>query len=370
MSRKMILAAVGVAALLGLLLGLGAGAANAATAPAWTSVGPSQVAGRVTAVTTLAYGNGKVAEYAFTYNGDKPGMFSRSNNESWARDGIAGAKVGEVVVAAKALGPNSVLLFTRISSGGGRVIQFTGVRERVNGGFLTAPKFTVLKTFGAGIGSASATSASDVWVFGAQGAAHTLGVWHYNGKTWTQVSKTFNNGSADSSNDAWAAHGTYLEHWNGSKWTATNIAGLLSSKTAIVSTMYAGGGGAPFALVSEKVNPTGSQVAVLEYTGKAWHKAGTYAPGSAVPGVAASDGAGGLWFSVTNGTSKPARLLHFGNAHRTLIAVPLAGLTTDSAGSAINGIAQVPGTIRELLGGDTVNRTGSNPITVKVYRLS
>lgn len=371
MMQKAVWTAAAAAALLG--LGLGAGVANAETPPAWTSVGPSQVGGSVTAVTTLGYGNGRVAEYMFRYDGRTAAMYSRSDNESWALSGIMGIKIGEVVVAAKALGPNDVLFFTRISSGGGRVIQYTGIRETVPSGFLTGAKFTVLKTFGAGIGSASVISADDIWVFGAEGAAHTLGVWHYNGTTWTQVSKTFNNGSADSATDAWAASGTTLEHWNGSAWTAASILNLVSTKlgikTPVVSALYTGSGGTSFALVSGKTGTDGNKVAVLEYTGGAWHSVGTFGPGTAVPNVAASDGDGGLWFAVTNGSGKPAQLVHYAGAQHTLTSVALPGLTT-AAGSAIDSIAQVPGGTSELLGGDIVKTTDGNPLTAKVYRLS
>jgi hypothetical protein len=370
MMRKTGWGAAGATVVLG--LGLGAGVANAATAPTWTSVGPAQVGGSVTAVTTLGYGDGKVAEYMFRYDGRTASMYSRSDNESWALAGITGIKIGEVVTAAKALGPNDVLFFTRISSGGGRVIQYTGIREKVPGGYLTGAKFTVLKTFGAGIGSASVISASDIWVFGAEGAAHTLGVWHYNGKTWTQVSKTFDNGSADSATDAWAASGTTLEHWNGSRWTATSILNLVATKLGIkipvVSALYTGSGSAPFALASGESGPGVTKVAVLEYTGGAWHSVGTFGPGTAVPNVAASDGDGGLWFAVTNGSGKPAQLVHYSGAQHTVTSVALPGLTT-AAGSAIGSIAQVPGSTSELLGGDIVKPIDSNPLTAEVYRL-
>jgi hypothetical protein len=371
--RKVFTAAVGAAA----LLSLGAGVANAATAPAagsaWTSVFPYGIHQDVTAVTTVMYGSGKTAEFVFTDNGDHPVMYSRSDNESWGIDSVAGAKSHEVVVSAKAVGPNQVLLFTQIDggSGGGRVIEYTAIREQTPGGYVTGAKFTVLKTFSAGIGSASALSASDVWVFGSAAAgAGKLGVWHYNGKTWTQVATSFTNGSGVSSDSAWAASGTTLEHYNGSRWAATSIAGLLPSKNATVSTIFAGGAGAPYAIVSVNVKAAGGggPVVVLEYNGHEWVKVATYASGSAVPGAAAADGAAGLWFSVTEGANKPARLLHFENAHHVLAVVTVPGLTTNAAGSAIGGIAQIGGYTKELVGAD-VDHTTSTP-TASVYYLN
>jgi hypothetical protein len=372
MAGKLVKIAVGVTALLSLGAGVANAAVSSAAGPGWQSVFRGGVAGRVTAVTTVMYGSGKVAEFAFTYNGDKPAMYSRSDNESWALNGITGAKAGEVVVAAKAIGPNQVLLFTDIAaSGGGRVIEYTAIREHAGAGYVTGAKFTVLKTFGAGIGSASVLSASDVWVFGSPAAgAGKLGVWHYNGKTWTQVSKSLTDGSGSSGTNAWAASGTTLEHYNGSTWTATSIAGLLPTKNATVSTMFTGGAGSPYAIVSENAKPAGGGggIVVLEYNGHQWMKVASYASGSAVPGAAAADGASGLWFSVSEG-SEPARLLHFENAHHTLTVVALPGLTTNSAGSAINSIAQIGGYTKELVGGDVVNRAG-DPLTAKVYYLN
>jgi hypothetical protein len=372
MMRKIFTVAVSAAT----LLGLGAGAASAATSaagPTWTSVFDYGIHQDVTAVTTVMYGSGKTAEFVFTYNGDHPVMYSRSDNESWGLEGVTGAKSHEVVVAAKAIGPNQVLLFTQVDggSGGGRVIEYTAVREQTSLGYETGAKFTVLKTFGAGIGSASVLSASNVWVFGSAAAgAGKLGVWHYNGKTWSQVSTTFTNGSGVSGTDAWAASGTTLEQYNGSKWTATSIAGLLSSRNATVSTILTGGAGSAYAIVSEnsRAGGGGGPVVVLEYNGHAWVKVAAYASGSAVPGAAAADGAAGLWFSVTEGANTPARLLHFENAGHVLTAVPVPGLTTNAAGSAISSIAQIGDYTKELVGAD-INHATSTP-TASVYSLS
>jgi hypothetical protein len=370
--RQVFAIAVGAVTLLGLGAGTASAAVSAAAGPTWTSVFPYGIHQDVTAVTTVMYGSGKTAEFAFTDNGDHPLMYSRSDNESWGLDSVTGAKSHEAVVSAKAIGPNQVLLFTQINggSGGGRVIEYTAIREQTPGGYVTGAKFTVLKTFSAGIGSASVLSASNVWVFGSAAAgAGGLGVWHYNGKTWTQVSKTFTNGSAVSSTSVWAASGTTLERYNGSKWAATSIAGLLSSKNATVSTIFTGGADSPYAIVSENAKAAGGggPVVVLEYNGHAWVKVASYAAGSAVPGAAAADGAAGLWFSVIEGPNKPARLLHFENAHHTLTAVAVSGLTTNAAGSEVSSVAQIGGSTKELIGAD-IDHTTSTP-TASVYYL-
>jgi hypothetical protein len=357
MARKMLKVVAGAAALLSLGAGVANAATSSATASGWQSVGRSGVGGEVTAVTSVMYSGGKVAEFAFAFHGTKPSMYTRSGNGSWAFDTINVAKTGERIVSAKAIAPNEVMAATSL----GRVLKRTG------------QTWTVLGAFGAEIGSASFLSASNVWVFGtsAKGGGN-LGVWHFNGKAWTRVAKGYANGSAQSSKSVWAASGTTLEHWNGAKWTATSIAGFLSTRNATVSTIFTGGCGgcAPFAIVSEHAKPAGGggPVVVLEYNGHAWVKVATYAAGSAVPGAAAADGAAGLWFPVSEGAGKPARLLHYGNAHRTLTVATLPGLTTDPAGSAINSIAQIGASTRELAGGDAVGARGN--LIAKIYYLS
>jgi hypothetical protein len=290
-------------------------------------------------------------------------VYARTGNQSWALDGIPVAKVGERVVAAKAIGPNEVLVFTRTKDGQSRVLKMVGHSKKQGGGTIYWRTWSVLHTFGAEIGSVSVLSASNIWVFGtsAKGGGN-LGVWHFNGKSWTRVAKGFTDGSAQSSKNVWAASGATLEHWNGAKWTATSIAGLLSSKTATVSTIYTGGVSAPYAVVSE--NAKSAAVVVLEYNGHAWQKVASYPTGSAVEGAAAGDGASGLWFSVNHGAGKAGVLLHFANHTHTLTVASVPGLN-DSLGSAINSITQI-GATKELAGGYIIKPTG-DPSAAKVF---
>jgi hypothetical protein len=376
MARKMFKVAAGVATLLSLGAG-GAGAANSAVSasatPGWQSVGPSGTAGEVTAVTTVLYSGGKLAEFAFVNDGDKtlPSMYSRSGSQSWALDTVSVAKPGEIVVSATAIGPNQVLLFTRLHGGGGRVIEYTAIREKVPGGYETGAKFTVLKTFSAGIGSASVLSASDVWVFGSSAAgAGKLGVWHYNGATWKQVSASaFTNGSAESNADVWAISDTTMEHYNGSKWTATSLASLLPAKSTSSSpsltTVTTGEDYTTYAIGSGNSKIGGGPVVVLEYNGHAWVKVATYPGGNPVPGAASADGGAGLWFPVYNGAGKPAELVHYVSSTHSISATTVPGLT-DSAGSDILAIANVSGSTKELAGGYILHPAGNPTTYVKV----
>jgi hypothetical protein len=374
MARKMFKVAAGVATLLS--LGAGAGAANAAvsasTTPAWQSVGPTGIAGEVTAVTTVLYSGGKLAEFAFVNDGDKtlPSMYSRSGVESWALNGIAVARDGEIVVSARAISSNEVLLFTKLHGGGGRVLKGVGHTVVLGGGHEFYYTWSVLKTFGAAIGSASVLSASDVWVFGSSAAgAGKLGVWHYNGATWKQVSTSgFTNGSAESNADVWAISGTSMEHYNGSKWTATSLASLLPAKSTSSSpsltTVSTGEDYTTYAIGSGDAR-SGGPVVVLEYNGHAWVKVATFPSGNPVPGAASADGGAGLWFPVYNGAGKPAKLLHYVSSTHTVTAAALPGLTS-SAGSDILAIANVSGSTRELAGGYILHPAGNPTTYVKV----
>jgi hypothetical protein len=53
----------------------------------------------------------------------------------------------------------------------------------------------------------------DVSVFG--GSSEYAGVFHFNGRTWREVSATLEGGSALSDHNAWAFNGTEVEHYNG-----------------------------------------------------------------------------------------------------------------------------------------------------------
>jgi hypothetical protein len=368
MTRKMFTVAVSVAT----ALGLGAGAANAAVSAAagsaWTSVGRGGVDGEITALTTLSYSGDKVAQFAFLNNGTVPALMSRSDNESWAMDQVSVAKTDEVVTSATAVGPNEVFFFTHLHGGGGRVLKFVGIQKHVAGGFETQATFSVVATFSAAIGSATVLNANDIWVFGSSAAGSgKLGVWHYNGKVWEQVSTSFANGGAVSDSDVWAASGTTMEQYDGSKWTAISVASLLPAKTATNSPSIdtvTSEDKTTYAIGSGNSKTTGGPVVILEYNGHKWVKVATFSHGDVVPGVASTDGVAGLWFPIYNGKGKPAEMLHYSSTNHTITSSTVGDLTT-TAGSDIVSMASLPGTTKVLAGGYvplTATRT-----TAKIY---
>jgi hypothetical protein len=57
------------------------------------------------------------------------------------------------------------------------------------------------------------------------------GVFHFNGRSWTQVTAAFQGGSALNDRNVWACTGTTIAHFDGRKWTQVNVAGLFPAKT-------------------------------------------------------------------------------------------------------------------------------------------
>ena len=68
---------------------------------------------------------------------------------------------------------------------------------------------------GGSLTALSVLGPDDVWAFGGTGSTGTDGVFHFNGRTWTEVSVTLEGGSALSNHNVWAFNGTEVEHYNG-----------------------------------------------------------------------------------------------------------------------------------------------------------
>ena len=199
----------------------------------------------------------------------------------------------------------------------------------------------------------------DVWAFGGLGSTGTDGVFHFNGRTWTEVSATLHGGSALSDRDVWAYSGARVEFFNGQRWTAVNVAKLLpptSNLTGVIalapSNVYATG--ATFG------TSHGTELVVLHYNGRTWSKS------AAATGVYnasgqrfAPDGTGGLWMvAETPGASaeNPAsslRLLHYSAGRLTNVTVPAMAITS---------VYRIPGTAEELVGGEMYGKMGTSVV--------
>ncbi len=184
MMRKLpkISLAVGLSGVLATGLATAATAASAATGPAWhrvLSVASNPVSSpydgsyvRFDAVVAT----GKTTGWAF--RSDSKVAYERTGATSWKKVAFPGG--AGTVEAAAATSPSSVWAAYDFS-GGSQVDHWNG------------KKWTVLKTFPAAVTGISALGASDVWVYGGVRSDGT-GVWHYNGRTWTEVSGSLQGG--------------------------------------------------------------------------------------------------------------------------------------------------------------------------------
>jgi len=195
---------------------------------------------------------------------------------------------------------------------GSRVLRWTGSR------------FAVVKTFGGNISAASVLGPRDVWVYGlpAGGGVPAIGVWHYNGQTWSRVGKNISGGSALNDHDVWGFTTTSVEHWNGSTWTATPVNRLLPPRD-------------PHGLNDPQV------VGIL-----ALSDSNVYAIGN-----------GGLWLAMQGSAGGPSFFVHYADRKFTKAAVNQATITIQS-------LSRIPGTTQQLAGGFThaPGHRGSNVV--------
>jgi len=339
MSLQTFKVAVGAVA----LMCLGAGAANAATsspaAPGNWRPGPAGVAGATTAVTGVR-ASGTTTEFAFVTNYSAHQTYERTNSKAWRKlSGPALAK-GESVVGATAISADHLVAFTDEANGTSRVLSYD------------KGKWAVIRKFGSSIDTATATSGSDIWVFGAPGAK-ALGVWHYNGKSWTRARTSGTDGSGVSATSAWAIQGTSVEHLAGGKWTGTNLASLIplgffGGKSLLG--VYATPGAPVYAVGSGNAEDAGGPIVVLQYNGRSWKKVASYGQGNMQPTAVSSDGHGGLLIGGSAGAGGPAQLLHYAKGGSKLFPQSIPGMTNVPL-SAFRTAANVPGTTVDILGG-------------------
>jgi hypothetical protein len=93
-------------------------------------------------------------------------------------------------------------------------------------------RWTVMRSFPGQVSSLSVLGPNDVWVFGGLPGQTSQGVFHFDGRHWTEVAKAWQGGSALSDRDVWAYSGTTIGHFDGRRWTEANVAGLFPAKTA------------------------------------------------------------------------------------------------------------------------------------------
>jgi hypothetical protein len=276
---------------------------------------------------TAVVATGKTSGYVFEYTPKGEVAYQRTGATTWKKVPFPGNRR---VSLAEATSPTDAWAF------GNGAVELTG------------GTWKTVKAFTAGIASATVLSGKDVWLFGTddKSGATKLGVYHYNGHTWTRVSATLGAGYAVSDHDVWASAGNGVENYNGHKWTATSLASLLPAKDKddeLVSGVIALSASNVYALDADfAVGRETAALYVLHFDGHKWSKVTEnygFSLGSLSP-----DGKGGFYFTAfQHDASNPALLHYYGGK---LADVPqFAGNTTPW----VYDVTHIPGTTQQLV---------------------
>jgi len=319
---------------------------------------------QVTQDFTAVAATGRTTGFAFD------GIGAPAGETAWERTGHTGAtwkkvpfpgKANEEVAYAAASSPANVWAFGTDGFTGSRVLRWTG------------SKFAVVKTFGGPISAASVLGPKDVWVYGlpAGSGVPAIGVWHYNGHTWSRIGTNISGGSALNDHDVWGFTATSVQHWNGSMWTATPVNRLLPPKDPHglndprVAGILALSASNVYAIGNGDRQDEGGPVVVLHFNGHQWTKLATGQFGFGPDfGQFSPDGSGGLWLAMQGPAGGTSVLVHYAGGKFTKAAVSQATTTIQS-------LSRIPGTTGQLAGGFThaAGNRGAN-VTATLWQYS
>jgi hypothetical protein len=218
----------------------------------------------------------------------------------------------------------------------------------------------IMRSFPGQVSALSVLAANDVWVFGGLHGSTSQGVFHFDGRHWTQVSSAWQGGSALSDRDIWVYSGTTIGHFDGHRWTEVNVAGLFPAKTPgeytspLVTGIVALSPNDVFAAGEGPIGPHSANGVILRFNGRSWGLAARGGFLSAVGQQFAADGLGGLWLSASN-VEGPSLLFHYSAGKVAPVSLPgSTGLPTAS-----RSVSRIPGTTEVLSGGsnDNTNRS-------------
>lgn len=302
---------------------------------------------------TAVVATGKTAGWAFMENA--PYAYERTGPRTWKKVPFPG-KNGNVALAAVASDGRGAVWAGYFTASGTQLDRWTGT------------KWEVARTFPGYLSGLTVLASDDVWVFGGTGQQQSHGVFHYNGRTWTEVASTPQGGAALSDTNVWAYSGQLIDHFNGKRWTSVNVAKLLPPRNR-----QALAGVKPFltgirALSAADVYatgegtdpPHGGPLVLLHFNGHAWSrvllaKNNTSPSGQRI----VPDGKGGLWIPGGDGAQNPA-LLHYSNGKLTTVTLPAEATWVPTIADSL---ARIPGTSEMLAGGvqytDGNNKTNS-----------
>jgi hypothetical protein len=334
-----------VAGAVGLLV-IGAATASgamAATGPSWRIVKSVQLGddGQFTAVAAT----GKTTGWAFGGTDfNAPPAAYQFSGASWRKVPFPGTKEEEVVTAA-ATSPSDVWAFTQGFGAPSHVLRYNG------------RSWSVVRTFTNEIADATVLASNDVWVYGEAGIGSfqpALGLWHFNGSVWRQVSRSIQGGSALSATNVWGFNGEAVEHWNGARWTATSLRSMLPARNpqglndpGIVGILAISNRNV-FAIGSGGTQDEGGPVVVLHYNGSKWTKFAQGQFGDGPNPEISYDGNGGLWLPMLGPAGGSTYLVHYWSGKLTRAALPVA-----AAKITVSAVARVPGSADQIAAGFT-----------------
>lgn len=272
------------------------------------------------------------------------------NGSAWKVSGVP-AGVNSSIIAASAPAANDIWAVTFQN---GWILHYNGrvwaVAKHVTG----QGEFTGI----------TATSASNVWVFGGGGFEGGLGTWHFDGTKWTHVTTGqavgLEFGSALSAKDIWAVGGTQapqsaIERFNGTSWQLASTKGMPSGQLQFNGIWAASDQNVWVATDQFIASANRDQALLLHFNGSTWS---TFTPpggptnsGSISTFLAiASDGSGGVWLieDTSTGTSPSSTSAEY-MVHRTAAGTWLrtkiaSGSSSGSSGPSLLGLAHIPGT--------------------------
>jgi hypothetical protein len=351
--RRVAAGAVGL-----LAIGATASVAMAATSPVAAS--PSwQIAKSIKigsdGMFTAVVATGKSAGWAFEgsdFNAAPAAyQFSGSN---WRKVSIPGSKFDQVITAG-ATSPSNVWAFEQGFGTASRVLRYNG------------RSWSTVRTFTNAIEDATVLAANDVWVYGeaAVPGQPALGVWHYNGSSWRQVSRSIQGGSALSATNVWGFNGVSVEHWNGAKWITASVKSLLPAKSELndpgVVGILALSNSNVYALGTGGEEDEGGPLVVLHYNGHKWAKVAQGQFGSGPNPEISYDGNGGLWLAMNGPEGSSGYVVHYSGGKLTSVKLPVAQTKI-----TVSAIARVPGSTAQFAAGFThaANNLGANVVAV------
>jgi len=339
MSRSAAWITAGVAGLLAIGAATAA-SAMAATGPSWHIV--TSVKSDDTGDFSAVVATGKTTGWAFDGAGfSSPPAAYQLSGTTWKQAAFPGKK-NEEVITAGATSPSDVWAFTSGFGTPSRVLHYNG------------HGWSVVRTFADQIADATVLASNDVWVYGDAPipSQPVIGVWHYNGSTWKQVSKTIQGGGALSATNAWGFSGSNVEHWTGAAWTATSVRSLLPAKNPDglndpqVAGVLALSATNVYAVGTGNAEDEGGPVVVLHYNGSKWAKLAQGQFGNGPGAEFSSDGDGGLWLPMQGPVGGTSYLVHYAAGKLTKATLPVSAPKI-----TVTSLSRVPGSTQQIAGG-------------------